>query len=217
MAHLGFAARTVLTGGVGAAVAAYLLVLRPRQLRWGATDDEVRRTLPGDAVVVHPTFNATRAVTIEARPEDIWPWLVQMGLRRAGWYSYDWIDNLGKPSAETIVPELQDVHVDDLLPMSPGEKVGVWVKDFETARWLLWWDRKGDVTWLWVMDRVDDAHSRLISRVRMKYRWTSPVILFEIPFDVGDIIMMRKCMLGIKWRAERTGALLPAGGKGSQV
>ena len=67
------------------------------------------RIMVGDEVVKHPTFNATRTVTIKARPEEIWPWLLQMGVTRADWYSYDWLDNLGKPSAEHIIPELQQV------------------------------------------------------------------------------------------------------------
>jgi hypothetical protein len=166
--------------------------------------------MPGDDVVERPTFNATRAVTVAARPADIWPWLVQMGLHRAGWYSYDWIDNLGRSSAERIIPELQDVHVGDFLPMNPNGKVGVWVKDFDPERWLLWWDKKGDMTWLWHLDPLDAQHTRLISRVRGRYHWTSPGILFSLLVDVGDVIMMRKCMLGIKRRAEREARQLSA-------
>ena len=186
-----------------AACAAYLVGIRPRQLRWGATDEEAARALPGDEVVARPTFNATRALTVEARPEDIWPWLVQMGFHRAGWYSYDWIDNGGRPSAERIIPDLQEVHVGDYLPMRADGKVGVWVKDFDPDRWLLWWDKKGDTTWLWQLDPLDARHTRLISRLRMRYHWTSPGMLLLLLVDVGDVIMMRKCMLGIKRRAER--------------
>jgi hypothetical protein len=63
----------------------YLRFIRPWQLQWGAIDEEVARAMPGDDVVKHPTFNATRAVIIQARPEEIWPWLVQIGIKRAGW------------------------------------------------------------------------------------------------------------------------------------
>jgi len=65
------------------AFAAYFLVYRPLQLRWGATGEEVARAMPGDEVQQHPIFNATRAVTIDARPEDVWPWLIQNGYKRA--------------------------------------------------------------------------------------------------------------------------------------
>ena len=196
--------RGALAVGMGgmAACAAYLVGLRPGQLRWGATDEEVARALPGDDLVARPAFNATRALTVAARPAHIWPWLVQMGLHRAGWYSYDWIDNLRRPSAERIIPELQQLHIGDFLPMSADGKVGVWVKDFDPERWLLWWDKK-DMTWLWQLAPLDAQHTRLISRVRGRYHWTSPRIFFSLVVDVGDILMMRKSMLGIKRRAER--------------
>lgn len=189
---------------VGAALlGGYVRLLRPWQMRWGATDAEVARAMPGDDVVTHPTFNATRAVTIQARPEEIWPWLVQIGMTRAGWYSYDWIDNLGRASAERIIPDLQHVAVGDLIPISPNGKVGVYVKAFEPNRWMLWGGKEGDDTWCWGLYPQDDSHTRLISRNRILYRWTSPWILFNLLLDVGDIVMMRKCLLGIKRRAER--------------
>lgn len=198
-----FTPKIIAAGLVGAALSAYLLAIRPRQLRWGATDEEVARAMPGDEVVQRPTFNATRAVTVHARPEAIWPWLVQIGISRAGWYSYDWIDNLGRPSAERIIPEFQHVQVGDLVPISPDGKAGFWVKAFEPNRWMLWWDKKGDVTWCWGFYPLDENTTRLVSRVRMHYNWLSPSILFALVLDVGDIVMMRKCMLGIKRRAEQ--------------
>ncbi len=188
--------------GGAVALAAYLLWIRPWQLKWGATHEEVERTMPGDNIVVRPAFNATRAVTVKARSEDIWPWLVQIGIKRAGWYSYDWVDNLGKPSAERIIPQLQHLTVGDLIPMSPDGKFGLWVKDFKLNEWILWWDKKGDVTWLWGLYPLDDSRTRLITRVRIHYNWLSPSIIFNLLLDVGDIVMMRKCMLGIKRRAE---------------
>ncbi len=202
---------------VGIAVAAfgavlfavYVRFIRPWQLRWGATDEEVARAMPGDDVVKHPTFNATRAVTIQARPERIWPWLVQIGIKRAGWYSYDWLDNLGIPSADHIVPELQHIAVGDLIPMSPDGKQGFWVKDFETNRWMLWWDKQGDDTWYWGLYPQDDSQTRLITRVRMRYRWLSPTIMLDLLVEFTDIVMMRKCLLGIKQRAERASSQAP--------
>lgn len=188
--------------GLGAGLAAYLLVIRPWQLRWGATGEEVARPMPGDDIVNHPTFNATRAVAVNAPPAAIWPWIVQIGIKRAGWYSYDWIDNLGRPSATRIIPELQQVQVGDLVPISPDGNFGFWVKDFEPNRWMLWWDKQGDATWLWGLYPIDGARTRLITRVRIRYNWLSPLILFNLLLDVGDIVMMRKCMLGIKERAE---------------
>jgi hypothetical protein len=181
----------------------YLRFIRPWQLRWGATDEEVARAMPGDDMMKRPTFNATRAVTIQARPEEIWPWLVQIGVTRAGWYSYDWLDNLGHHSAEQIVPEWQHVAVGDLIPLSPDGKAGMRVKAFEPNQWMLWWDNKGDVTWYWGLYPQNDNQTRLITRVCSFYRWTKPSILFSLLVEFTDIVMMRKCMLGIKQRAER--------------
>lgn len=187
----------------------YLRFIRPWQLRWGATGEEVARTMHGDDVVNHPTFNATRAVTILARPEDIWPWLVQIGVKRAGWYSYDWLDNLGIPSAQCILPQFQHVAVGDLIPISPDGKQGMYVKAFEPNQWMLWWDNKGETTWYWGLYPQDDSQTRLITRVRMRYTWTSPMALFNLLVEFADIVMMRKCMLGIKQRAERVSRQVP--------
>ena len=82
-------------------VAIYLKIIRPWQLHWGARAEESKRSMPGDDIVSKPSFNATRAVTINASPENIYPWIVQMGVNRAGWYSYDLLDNLARKSAES--------------------------------------------------------------------------------------------------------------------
>ena len=107
-------------------------------MRWGATNEEVARPQPGDDVLARPGFRATRAITIRARPEHIWPWLVQIGSGRAGWYAFDRIDNAGVPSAHRIVPELQDLKVGDLVPMVVGEEVGPRVRELELNRRMLW-------------------------------------------------------------------------------
>ncbi len=82
-------------------------------LRWGATDEEVQASMPGDAIVPNASFNATRAITINAPPEQVWPWIVQMGYRRAGFYTYDLADNGGYPSAEHVLEAYQHVVVGD--------------------------------------------------------------------------------------------------------
>ncbi len=145
---------------------------------------------------------ATRAVTINAPAENIYPWIVQMGVNRAGWYSYDLLDNLARPSAEVILPKHQNIQVGDLIPMSPDGKQGIWVKDFRNTEWMLWWDKIGDTSWVWVIYSEGGSYSRLVTRVRVKYRWFSPAILFNLIIEFFDILMMRKCMLGIKRRAE---------------
>jgi hypothetical protein len=181
----------------------YLFLYRPWQVRWGAKDEEVIRSMPGDDIVTHPSFNATRVVTVNASPKAIWPWLVQIGCKRAGWYSYDWVDNLGIPSTERIIPEFQHFEVGQLIPFSPNGKMGMYVKDFEKPKWMLWGDKENYSTWCWGLYPIDSDHTRLVTRVRLHYRWLSPTIIFSLLLDIGDIVMMRKCMLGIKLRAEK--------------
>ncbi|MCP4421589.1 MAG: hypothetical protein GY805_33675 [Chloroflexi bacterium] len=183
-------------------VSAYLKIIRPWQLYWGSRDDEIERSMPGDEIVVKPSFNATRAVTINAPAENIYPWIVQIGLNRAGWYSYDVLDNLARKSAERIMPEHQKIEVGDLIPMSPDGKQGIWVKEFRKNEWILWWDKAGGTTWAWGMYPDGEKGCRLITRVRVKYEWRSIAAIFNLLIEFFDYPMMRKCMLGIKERAE---------------
>ena len=180
----------------------YLSLFRPWQLGWGARDDEIVRPMPGDKVVDRPSFNATRAVTIDAPAKNIYPWIVQMGVNRAGWYSYDLLDNLGRQSAKTILPQYQHIEVGDIIPMSPDGKQGMLVKDFRENEWILWGDESDNTSWVWGIYPEGDSRSRLVTRVRVKYTWLSPAILFNLIVEFCDIWMMRKCMLGIKDRAE---------------
>ena len=96
-------------------LAAYALFIRPRLLRWGATGEEVHSRFPGADVIPGGTRGPTMAVTIDAPPDKVWPWLVQMGYGRAGWYSWDYLDNFGQPSSDTLHQEWQDVKVGDFL------------------------------------------------------------------------------------------------------
>ena len=180
----------------------YLALIRSWQLRWGATDKEIERSMPGDDIISNPSFDATRAVTIHAPANNIYPWIAQMGVTRAGWYSYDLLDNLGKPSAESILTRHQNIQVGDVIPMSPDGKQGMRVKDFRKNDWMLWWDSKGDSTWVWGIYLEGENSSRLITRVRFKYRWLSFSIIFSMFVEFFDLPMMRKSMLGIKRRAE---------------
>jgi hypothetical protein len=197
-------ASTIMIGiGLIVLVFLYLVFFRPWQLRWGATDAEVKRSMPGDEIVSQPSFNATRAVTIHAPAQNIYPWIVQMGVTRAGWYSYDLLDNLGRRSAEKILLEHQNIQIGDLIPISPDGKQGMWVKYFRKNKWMLWWDKKGDTTWIWEIHPEGENQFRLITRVRVKYRLFSSAVLFNLLTEFFDILMMRKSMLGIKRRAEK--------------
>lgn len=190
-------------GGLAAVAAFYLKVVRPWTMRWGATDEEVARPLPGDALVPNAGFKATRAITIHARPEDIWPWIVQIGSGRAGWYALDRIDNKGVPSATRIVPEFQDLKVGDLIPMVVGKDIGPRVREMEPNRWMLW-VTEGEFTWEWVLEPIAERSTRLITRMReVSPPLFSRRMLYAIVASTGDIVMHRKQLLGIKERAER--------------
>jgi hypothetical protein len=173
---------------------------RPWQLTRGATSEEVSRPLPGDELVERPTFNATRAITVAAPPEEIWPWLVQVGVTRAGWYSYDILDNLGHHSARRIVPELQNLAPGDIVPMSPNGKAGIPVLSMDPPTSMV----RGtpESTWTWQLDASSDGSTRLITRVRSQYRWLSPSIAMSLLVELTDIWMMRKMLMNLRGRAE---------------
>jgi len=166
--------------------------------------------MPGDGLVASPSFDATRGVTVQAPPAAIYSWIVQIGMTRAGWYSYDLLDNLARPSARQLLPEHQQIYPGQLIPMSPDGKYGVYVKEFKENEWILWNDQEGDTTWFWGLYPEGKNRTRLITRVRMKYHWNSPAALFNLLVEFGDLPMMRKCLLGIKERSERGGRLLIA-------
>ena len=123
----------LLAGVAGVAAVVGYLAWRPRMLRWGATREEAAETLPGDDRTPHPRVRSTRAITIDAPPERVWPWLVQMGIGRAGFYTHDWVERLlfharyveGRHSATRIHPELQNLKVGDVIPMGAGAYAAV--------------------------------------------------------------------------------------------
>jgi hypothetical protein len=121
---------------LGLSACTYALAVRPRLLHWGGTEEEVRRPYPGSDVVSGGERGATMAVTIDAPPSQVWPWLVQMGCDRAGWYSWDRLDNGGVPSAEQIRPEWQELSVGDRLTSTPSRSAWFEVAALEPGRFL---------------------------------------------------------------------------------
>ena len=190
--------------GAVAALGAHLRWIRPRIFSWGATSDEASRPMAGDDLCPRPHLNATRAVTIAAGPEDVWPWLVQWGWHRAGFYSYDLLDNPGRRSARQILPQYQRLQAGDWVPMSGKTTpyTAYHVVRLEPGKLMLWEKRGG--TWLWLLEPDGAGHTRLITRLRSRYAWTRPTILVElILMEIGDPFMMRRCLLGIRQRAEQ--------------
>jgi hypothetical protein len=175
-------------------------------LRWGATPAEVAAALPGDALLPRAQYRSTRAITIDAPPGAVWPWLVQVGCLRAGFYSNDLLDNLGHPSATTILPELQDLQVGNWVPMSPAatptDRTAFKVHSFEGNAWLLW--TKPDSTWAWRLSPAGAGGTRLVTRIRAVYDWQNPLtaLLGVVLLEFGDFAMLRRMLRGIQTRAE---------------
>jgi hypothetical protein len=146
---------------------------------------------------------ATRAITIQAPPEAVWPWLAQMGgYTRAGWYSYDRFDNAGVPSANRVIPALQGLQVGDLMLTSPSKGFVVRNVDPERSLVLDLEHRGSRITSVLKLSPLPNERTRLVIRVRAYFRPRHR--LFAIAFDIGDFLFMRRQMLGIKRRAERT-------------
>jgi hypothetical protein len=193
------------------AAAAYILVARPRQLRWGATDEESEGPLPGDDLIENPDITATRAITIRASAAQVWPWIAQLGQGRGGFYSYDFLENLvgcDIHSADRIGPEWQDVQVGDKVRFAP--EVGLAVASLDRGRSLVL--RGGvpigntpppyDSTWAFVLRDEPDKTTRLL--VRERYVYTRPwARLIVEPTEVLSFVMSRKMLRGIKSRAEQ--------------
>lgn len=180
----------------------YFAWLRNWQMTWGATKEEVSRYMAGDELLDNPVLNATRAVEIKAPPEKVWPWLVQMGWKKAGLYSFGRLDNGGMPSAERIIPEYQNLKVgDSILP-------SLKVVEMEPNRSMLWVFQKRagpweNATWSWGLYETGSGHTRLVSRLRQHYTFDSlPEIITWAVVDPMEIFMMRTTLLGIKRRVE---------------
>jgi hypothetical protein len=203
----GMKARTIAGTGLllAAAVMAYLKLGRRRVLNWGATQDEVQRSMPGDEVLRDAALQTTRAITIEAGPGDIWPWLVQMGPRpRAGAYTYDWIERLlgiDIKNADRILPEYQRLEPGDAWGLNEkGQGIRVLEVTPQEAIVLQWVPARS--TWTFAL-YPENGRTRLVSRNRLPgsgpFFWLSMAGFME----PCSLVMERKMLLGIKERAER--------------
>lgn len=195
-------------------------LLRSRYNRWGATDAEVIRPLPGDELIPHPVQGYTRAITVRARAGDLWPWLVQMGQGRGGLYSYEGLENLVGcriRNVERIVPELQDPKVGDLIRLGPKGYpcFRVWKIEPERALVLVAADPKTEqavdptpqekgfsaATWQFFLEERGDGTTRLITRQRLVY--SHDMALMWRMVEPVDFVMGRKMMRNLKRLAER--------------
>jgi proline iminopeptidase len=205
---------------VSVAMAAYALLIRPRLLRWGATDAEVRRPYPGAELIPGGTRSATNAITIDAPPAKVWPWLVQMGYGRAGWYSWDHLDNWGHTSADRIHPEWQQLAVGDHLPGDPSNKTWWEVAALEPERFLALrasydlrmrpFDPQGprprcytDSTWAWLLAELPGGRTRVVESGYWAFRprWLQPLVSFLF-LEAEHWVMQTRQFARLKWLAE---------------
>ncbi len=192
--------------------------LRGRYESWGATLEDVRATLPGDGIVPEPQRSSTRAVTINAAPDAVWPWLAQIGHARGGLYSYDWLENLvgcDLHSADQVLVEHQTLHRGDLIRMGPEGYPTFSVAEVEPPHHLILVSADTHTgrptfegvepygtTWQWTVE-PSGAECRLISRQRLTYP-AEQAAMWAVVQPIA-FAMERKMLLGIKHRVERSG------------
>lgn len=190
---------------------------------YGSTRQERAARLPGDGIIADPVVQTDHAITIDAPPAAVWPWLVQMGWGRGGWYTARWVDRLlfpaNGPSADRIVPELQHIEVGTFIPDGPPEtECGLHVVELDEARALVlrsnshlpmsWRERATlDWTWAFVLTPLDGGRR---SRFHFRSRWVTAPWWFTAAGWLGvvpaDFVMSRDMLRGVKARAERTAA-----------
>ncbi len=199
--------------GMVAGVVALAIVALRRLWTFGATPSERARSLPGDELVPAPRIASTRAVRIDAPPDAIWPWLAQIGWQRAGWYSYDRLEQLagvaefvdGPRSAWRIVPELQALAPGDAIRLGPEPMPAFPVAQVDPPRALVLGEEAGadgvGVSWAFVLEPLGDS-TRLIARFRLTY---SPALANHLMWGASELahmIMEQKMLRGIRQRAE---------------
>lgn len=183
--------------------------LRAWQLSWGASDDELARAMPGDDWIARPLYQTTKAITVRAAPEDIWPWLAQLGNGRGGLYSFDWLDRLfgilDAPSATRILPEYQHLQAGDVVPIGKGGNFPVLSVDRERS--LVLAGEQDDTRWSWAFALYpqDDGTTRLVTRNRVQSAGIGARLTL-LAIDQPAFIMLRQMLLNLRQRAEAQAA-----------
>lgn len=208
--------KTIVKGifGLTTAGAAYAFLVRPWHLRWGATDEETEMPLPGDDIKPSAGVRVTHAVTIDAPPEDVWKWLVQIGQGRGGFFSYDFIENLFDLDVHNVYeirPELQELKVGDFVRSAHegwlggrfDDKAGWFVVALEPNHALVLRDEIEHGSWAFVLTPMPEGKTRLLIRARGDrpagvLKW----MLHHSVFEPAHFIMERKMMLTLKDLAE---------------
>jgi hypothetical protein len=197
-------ARTWVPAVTVAVAVAYLVSVPLR--RWGTAGDERTRRLPGEELVPGPAASLTQAVDIAAPPEEVWPWLVQLGQDKAGFYSYAWLENLagaGVTNADHVDPVWQGTREGDLLWLHP--RIALDVQRLDPQR-LLVAGRRGmpgglGFQWIFVLT-ARGSGSRLLVRERYAVPGSLPRLVAHLA-TAGSAVMSRRMLRGIRDRAER--------------
>jgi hypothetical protein len=204
---------TIIEEGLGALAIASCIVTSPLSRswysKWGASEDEVKQSLPGDEFVPNPILESTRAITIQASSSEVWPWLVQMGQGRGGLYSYERLENLvgcEMHNADRILPEHQHLEVGDKVRLVPeGREPYFLVSAIQPGKAIILSGDDPPTTWAFVLDPIGDKTTRLIIRWRQDYEPTlGNVIGWRLVTDPITFVMERKLLQGIKLRVEST-------------
>jgi hypothetical protein len=183
------------------AVAGYLRLRQPI-LTWGATHAEAAGRLAGDELLPEADGVSTRAIDIDAAPEDVWPWLAQMGpAPRGGAYTYDWIENLlglDMHSVDRVLPEFQHPQVGDTIELGSNR---MRLELVEPRRTLAWRSADGNWVWTFVLEGRG-GKTRLISRNRFRLPSLAARVGM-LPMESGSLIMERRMLREIKRLSER--------------
>jgi hypothetical protein len=189
---------------VAALVCAYIRLIRPRVLNWGATEAEAVASLPGDGILPDAAIQTTRAITIDTDAPTIWKWLVQMGPRpRAGVYTYDWLEQLlglDIENSDRIMPEHQHMDVGDKWSLKPGGGPVLDVMQVEEASHIVLQWEPAAATWAFVL-QPQGGSTRLISRNRIPGSGLAFRVIYAF-MEPASLVMEREMLLGIKRRAE---------------
>jgi hypothetical protein len=184
----------------------YWFTLGRRFAQCAPTSDELTRTMAGDAIIANPTHRAMDAITIDASPDDIWPWLVQLGYHRGGLYSYDWLDRLfgflDRPSANRVLPEFQHVAVGDTIRLGPREELTVAALEPSRALVLRYGAHGFEWVWQFGLYPMDRDRTRLVTRGSERFQKNLGTWLFMQVMKPAAFIMTRRMLLGLKARAE---------------
>ncbi len=182
--------------------AVYWRLARQPILHWGATAEEIAAELPGDELIASPNGVATRAITVDAAADQIWPWIVQIGpAPRGGVYTYDWIENLlglDMHSVDEVLPEFQHPMIGDAIGMGENKMI---VELVDVNRAIAWRSSDGNWVWSFVLHERD-GKTRLISRNSFRLNRLIDKIGM-LPMEPASLVMERKMLLGMKQRAER--------------